>query len=273
MPRGRLPAVRILSVRTRRQLNAAVIIAALSIILIAGGSSAEKQSDIILDNLTASAEVESLIEDAFSRLFDFKISGLDPSTAESYATELGFASVEEARRARPKVPFPIYHVRLDQLRAYSEQDNPKSDTGELLRELLINTHSWIFPISTTKHEPPQVRSSVTVVAIGKDLRISQMESPELVQQLTTARMEAKYRHPDLGCSCIAIGIPALSRTFFGDMTTDIPMIKVLEDGPGTLKKGAFLQAKQVFQELSREAQDSRYDAPPRSRSKRQSIHY
>lgn len=251
-----------------RQLNAAVMITALSIILVGGSSSAEKRSDIILDNTTALPEVESLIQEAFSRLFDFKISHLDPAIAELYATELGFSSVEEALQARPNLPFPIYHIRLDQLQAYSTHDNPRAD----IRELLIDTHSWIFPISTTKNGMAQVRSSVTVVAIGKSLRISQMESPELVQQLTAARVEAKNRHPDIGCSCVAIWIPALSRHFFGDMTTDTPMIEILENGPGTLKKGTFLPAKQVFQELSHEAQDSRYEAPQKPQSKKKSVY-
>ena len=223
-------------------------------------------SMVIPETKDLPAEVEPLIEKALTRMFDEKVSRLDPPTREAYARELGFDSAEQGQRAKPRMPFPIYHVRLDQLREYKSPHKPDA----ALRKLLIDTHSWILPLAITENGVSQIRSSATVVAIGKDqgtsFRLSEMTSPELVEQLTEARVEAKNSHPDKLCACFAIWIPALSRYFFGDWTTKTLMIKVLEDGPGELRKG-FLSGEKVFHELSREAQNSRYDAPQRRKNK------
>jgi len=217
------------------------------------------------------AQIEPLINDTLARLFDLKISHLDSALAEIYARDLGFPSIEEGRQAKPSTPFRIYHIRLDQLRAYGAQTNPKADMRELLRELLIDTHSFVFPLTTTANGITQVRSAATVVAIGKDYQISKLESSDMVHELTAARLEANNRHPDKACSCFAIWIPALTRYFLGDITTTPTMIKILEDGPGTLKKGAWLQVEQFLGELSHEAQSARYDVPKNLRIKKQPV--
>ena len=188
---------------------------------------------------------------------------LAPSTRSK---GLGFDSVAQVGEAKPdaKGRFRLYYVALDRLRAYKNGDDPWP--------LLEKTNSFIYPIvAPDQNKKDQVRSAavVDVELDDKNSEINQQLS-QLgtdastsipIQEWVEARKSLMQELHTEKCRCFIIAIPALGTGFIGTRTPESFQIKVMSNGPGKLKKGVLLHAKDVFEELSKEAQNKRYDAP------------
>lgn len=202
-------------------------------------------------------EAEALIRERLDQLFKLFSQKKEDSTVSQRLKNLGFDLVSDLRDAKAGSPLEVYSVRLDELQSYQTESDPWP--------LLHKTNGRIFPLMLNG----QVRSSAMVDISQKDqgdefiLRVTQLGAPSLIKLLAEFRQELEQKK---GCegTCFVVWIPGLKRYFLGDKTSEGIKLKVLIDGPGDkLKKGEFLQAKQVFSILQSEAQRNQsYEFPP-----------
>jgi hypothetical protein len=170
-----------------------------------------------------------------------------------YVKGLGFESINDLTKAMVGKPVPFYSLDLDRLRSIPQDQD--IDPWSLLTE----TGGAIVPILAEN----KIRSSATVfIAPGVD----KDKQPVKLGPLGSGRDTQLLREiQSSSCKCFVIRASALDRQFLGEGDKSQPsfMIRVMADGPGKLKKGDVLDAKQVFAELSCEAKKSRYDMPDR----------
>ena len=172
----------------------------------------------------------------------------------NYVKGLGFDSVDELSTATAGQPVPVYSIHLDKLRAIK--------TGEDIKpwSVLTETGSAILPILVQK----EIRSSATAFVVPDEHtdKPSVELGPLGSRNDTQLLREIKTR----SCKCFVIRASALDRQFLGegDKANRSFKIRVMADGPGKkLKKGDYLDAEEVFAELSREAKRPGYDLPDR----------
>lgn len=205
---------------------------------------------------------ETLVQNRLRQLFD-KYELLQRQNEKSAAKvrervkELGFKSTQELAVAKVSCTFldafPVFFVPLEVLRNYQRGDDP--------RPLLGKANGVICPIVVLEGGKPQVRSSASIV-IDQDVKLTQLGAgaPLPIQLLTKARANLLKEREASSCRCFVI-FTGLDRGFLGDETSGTFMIKVLVDDLGKLRKDDLLLAKQVFDELSNEAKDKKYDVP------------
>ena len=210
---------------------------------------------------------ENLIRNTLRQFLEKLESEKDPKGAEKIIEilrGLGFQSPDELANATvdSSVRFRIFVVGLNALRNLQ-----KEGTFEL-----TETNGFIYPIMVLDKNNMQLRSSATVVidpnekSKDRGLRLTQLGSPALVRLLLQAKNHLLDERKTKACECFLVSVPALSRHFLGDKTGGNFMMRVLQDGPGKLKKGQLLTAEKVFAELSDEAKKNQYDMPRRPRA-------
>lgn len=179
----------------------------------------------------------------------------DERNSEEKLRVLGFKSVNQLATATIGQGFPLYVVRLVELRRYDKGTDPWS--------LLDKTEASIYPLMVLHGQNLEVRSSATVsFQQGQSPHVAEMGNPELIRLLTEAGIEMQKGG---GCllpsECFAVSIPALSLHLFGyrDEKTKQFLIVTLNHVPGQVKKGDFGTAKDVLKELSNEAKEPKYD--------------
>ena len=182
---------------------------------------------------------------------------------------LGFEKVDDLNNIMLDQPMEVFWVRLDQLRLYEVGDDPVY--------LLIPASSPFVPVKAGDN-PSQVRSFAILIPpeepiVGKQfIRVGPLINSQWYHLLIRARsrLATKYNIPQNAVRSFAIWNKSRNRYFLGDITSGAFMIQVLVNGPGNLKEGDFLSAKDVFAELAKEANEGiihDYESPffPRDR--------
>ncbi|MCS6292496.1 MAG: hypothetical protein H8J66_05425 [Nitrospira sp.] len=170
---------------------------------------------------------------------------------ESYVKGMGFDSVDDLPNATVGKPVPIYSLHLDQLRAIQ-------NTHHLAPwSILISTDGAFVPILVQQ----KVRSAAAV-SIDPHTHVSLLPVRVDVVGSNVGRTVLTELETN-PCKCFVILANALDRQFLGEGDRSQPSfnVRVLKDGPGKLRKGDLLDAKQLLAELSTEAKNSKYDLP------------
>jgi hypothetical protein len=131
--------------------------------------------------------------------------------------QMGFASVEQARRATGGPSYPIYYVRLDQLKKY---DPAKDQPDTLILYATQTIHSVVAD--------GEVRASFTLEFNNNAWRAVTFDSPAQIRYIDAARKKISP-----AASPFVVGVPALHARY----------VAVREDGaePGDPHPGGELK--------------------------------
>lgn len=147
---------------------------------------------------------------------------------------LGFKSVEEAKLSTLGTPWRVYMVRLDKLREYVPNRDP--------RDLLEDTNSVRYPVYVGN----EVRSGIVVREVGKEWQIESIGRPAL----TKALVVAEKREGKAGVTSeprFVVNIPALNMYFVGRLVdTRVELTSATDDPRFKIKAGQTLPAAEVF---------------------------
>ena len=223
-------------------------------------------ADEQLDSRTVTELILAKLRRLHDKLQD--ASALDPKKAATYARALGFTSVNELRNAQtnPNMRLPVFHISLNTLRAYTQEDDPWT--------LLRQTKAFLYPIGIVDKDARTIEvRSAALLHIDTDTN-GQEHHPRIAQlsvnlslpiQLLKEAQEsilAKSEH----CDFFAISIPALKQWLLGvgrKGTCDFIIIRIdLSQGlEHALKNISSQPAKEVFRIMAEDARSERYDMP------------
>lgn len=180
---------------------------------------------------------------------------------------LGFDSVDQIATITIGQRFPLYVVRLENLRSFKEGSDPWSPS------LLTKTDAFIYPLCA-RVKNLEVRSSVTVLEEEqkqktKVPRVMEIGNPELIRRLTEARTELQNQgRCVLEPECFAVSVPALNLHLFVYRSEGTKEFKIvtLNYVAGHVKKEDFVAAEVVLEKLSNLAKQLK-DTPPNHKPK------
>ena len=153
---------------------------------------------------------------------------------------LGFKSADEADQATLGEPLPIYLVKLDALRTFTDKTNPET--------LLSDPKRSLFPVNVSE----RVATSIFVT-----------ESPEgwRATELGNAAVAQLVSHQRHGAGDFIVHVPALQSYFVGTRGEGRLMLTPVMDDPRTeLRAGQPVAAGLVFARLRAAA--SNYNGLP-----------
>ena len=211
----------------------------------------------------------------YSRFKELRVGDSEEQDEKSQrrAEDLGFADIRELKDVDVGNALPVARIQLDQIRAYQ----PGNDAYALLSDM----EGAIVPVGPQRKLESiklTVRSFVTLISSKKgksdsrSWRIGPLVNLESYRSLIEARQELvnKEKRIESGCQCFGVHYEARGRYFLGYRSSSGEFrIKVLESGPGAIKKGQDLPAKEVFAELSKDAKKKGnfdYDLPGNPRT-------
>lgn len=146
---------------------------------------------------------------------------------------LGFASVDEVRRATLGDALPVYQVRLDALRAFTEQSDPEA--------LLADVGRTLYPVKVGD----RVATSIFVMGARDGWRASELGNAAVAQ------LVSRYRH---GAGDFVVHVPALKAYFVASRSEGQLLLTALMDDPRIqVQAGQTLPAGQVFLRLQNAA--------------------
>lgn len=181
------------------------------------------------------------------------IAGTDRQAQEF--RDLGFETDKVTIEDIPNA-FPVFEVRLNDLRTYSP--------GRNLKTLLFYTNQLLLPLRADK----QVQSSLTIrLALNRQDEVNQKRAeitwrptrwgqPNLIRQLTKVQAQLETQNPNFKLGFL-VSIPSLNRNFLGYKDNVgikfVPLVTNRHVKDPFFREGESLSAEEAFQRLSEEA--------------------
>ena len=163
--------------------------------------------------------------------------------------EMGFESLDELDRIALGEPSSTYVVRLDELDAYKEGQDPAP--------LLHAANRVFYPVLVGS----QVRSSITVGATAKGWEVTSFGSPNHAKLLSRVRAESVEAARVPSGSLFVVEVPGLNLVFVGYRAEGrIVLTPILDDAGFQFKAGQPISADKVFARI-RVAAKSHRDLP------------
>ena len=163
--------------------------------------------------------------------------------------EMGFESLDELDRIALGEPSSTYVVRLDELEAYKEGQDPAP--------LLHAANRVVYPVLVGS----QVRSSITVGAAAKGWEVTSFGSPNHAKVLSRVRAASAESARIPSVSLFVVEVPGLKLVFVGYRADGrIVLTPILDDAGFQFKAGQPISADKVFQRI-RVAAKSHRDLP------------
>lgn len=157
--------------------------------------------------------------------------------------DYGFNSRNEAESASLGLPIQVSFVRLDELREYSEDQDPAS--------LLNAGHQVFVPVTVGG----QVRSSILLEQSGEEWRPVSFGSPNLARLLDETRAAAARGSNVDEASISAVHVAALGRYYIVSRSDDRLMLTAVTNDPELqIKVGESRPANELFAQLAPIAQ-------------------
>lgn len=151
------------------------------------------------------------------------------------ARSLGFNSAAEAAGATLGVPVQELMVRLDQLRAYTQEQSPMV--------LLRSNDRLVFPVLVGN----ATRSSLTVSREGSGWTTHSFGAPRYARELDGLRAELGQREALPANRYFEVRVPALNIAFLGRIRNgELFLTPITGDSRFGFQRGATLPARQAF---------------------------
>jgi hypothetical protein len=197
-------------------------------------------------------KVQNVLSKLSAKAFEFEKDAAQRQRFDAFVKGLGFGSVDDLLNATVGSAVPIFSIHLRRLQAIQNERSVEPWS------LLTQTHGAFVPISIKQ----KIKSAVTVSVDSSSHAPNAFVTVDILGsragRMVFAEIEARP------CKCFAIVVNALDRHFLGEGSRTQPSfnVRVLEDGPGNLKKGEVRDARDVLVELSTEAKNrKKYDMP------------
>ena len=163
--------------------------------------------------------------------------------------ELGFESLDEMRRATIGEPYQVFMVRLDELSAYKDGQDPN--------ELLHEGKQLLYPVVIGD----TVRSSITLASTPKGWEATSFGSPNRMKMVSKARALSIDTTRLAPAAYFVVEVPGLKFVFVGYRAGGILMLTpVLDDTALKFQAGVAVPADRVFS-MIRVAAKSHMDMP------------
>lgn len=159
-------------------------------------------------------------------------------TEQNYRA-MGFQSVDEVKSATLGEPLGVFHVHLDQLKAYE----PGSDPGKVLTDV----GQRMYPVTVSD----EVRSSLVVAKVDDTWKATRFGGPNVIQAIAGVRTTVAHSSEKPPASTFVVQVPALNLYFLGYRTDDkLMLVPVLDDLRYNFKAGVALPAEEAFRALA-----------------------
>ncbi len=158
--------------------------------------------------------------------------------AEKNYRELGFESPKEALEIQVGFPLREFMVRLDQLKEYRAESDP--------RNLLGSGNEYMFPVTVGK----EVKSSFSAAKVGDKWVLVSFGSPNRTKLVMTVLNQSISEKRPVA-SFFLVKVPALYYHFLGFREDGkIFLIPLLDDKSLELSAGKPLPAEKVFEAMA-----------------------
>lgn len=163
--------------------------------------------------------------------------------------ELGFESLDEMGKIAIGEPYQVFMVRLDELNAYTEGQDPNG--------LLHERKQFLYPVVIGD----QVRSSITLASTPKGWEAASFGSPNRMKLLSKARALSIETTKLAPAAYFVVEVPGLKLVFVGYRAGGVLMLTpVLDDAAFKFQAGVAMAADKVFATI-RVAAKSHMDLP------------
>jgi hypothetical protein len=166
------------------------------------------------------------------------VAALQEIAKSGHHAEIGFDSPDEVRAAQPAEPLPVFMVRLDQLQAYREGQDPES--------LLVDLERVFYPMQVGG----VIRSSMELSNNRGTWEVSRLGDTTQARMVHEARAQARSAAGIGADQFILVRVPALQRSFLGHHDAQgLMLTPVADDASLDLHAGQPIAAGQVFTRL------------------------